>query len=368
MTTIKPAVVFVTSRLDLPGGTERTLVNVANLLCGNGHPVTILITEPISGSFFPIDKSVKLLTADLNFGITSRGNFLLRKLRLRKDIRELRRMLLANDQRIVIGTDYVSSIASFIAVGKSGFKVLAWEHHHFNWLEKSYFWRSLQKRIYPRLRTVIALNHREAELYKRAGCSTVVIPNFVTQNVSVVERQKKILTVGWLIDRKGVDLIPQIASAVFNDFPDWTWTIVGEGTLEVHLHDEIARHALQDHLFLRSPTSSDADELYAGVSLYVMTSRLECFPMVLLEAMSRGIPAVSFNCPTGPAEIISDKDDGLLVHAGDVSAMIDAVRGLIADADRRQKMSKAAEKNMQRFSPEKIYALWKNLLDTNARP
>ena len=86
--------------------------------------------------------------------------------------------------------------------------------------------------------------------------------------------------------------------------------------------------------------------------------------MVLLEAMSHGIPAVSFDCPTGPAFIINDKKDGLLVERENTEAMADAIIELIDDEKKRKAYGQQAHENIKRFAPEKIYSLWETLFDS----
>ncbi len=92
-----------------------------------------------------------------------------------------------------------------------------------------------------------------------------------------------------------------------------------------------------------------------------MTSRFECFPMVLLEAMSHGVPAVAFACLTGPAFIINDKVDGLLIEQNDISAMAEAIMNLISNEEKRKAYGDAAYHNISRFSTEKVYVLWQGL-------
>ena len=104
----------------------------------------------------------------------------------------------------------------------------------------------------------------------------------------------------WLIKSKGVDMIPAIAKRIFDKHPGWRWIIVGTGEEEKKLQEEITKNNLQKNTIIL-PVSSDIGSIYLNASVFVMTSRFECFPMVLLEAMSHGIPAVSFDCPTGPA-------------------------------------------------------------------
>ena len=96
--------------------------------------------------------------------------------------------------------------------------------------------------------------------------------------------------------------------------------------------------------------------------MFVLSSRSEGFPMVLLEAMSQGLPAVSFDCPTGPAEIIEDGRTGFLVPAGDVDALGEAILELIRDESKRRRFGAAAAERAEDYSPGRIGALWDDLV------
>jgi amylovoran biosynthesis glycosyltransferase AmsD len=356
-------IVILCSRLDLPGGTERAVVHTASLLQSNGHRVTLLVLDETAESFFPVSESIHLVQLPLHFGLTEKGNVVTRKLALLRHVRELAATLKKLEPALVISTDYVFTIAAWLACGKE-VRVAAWEHHHFHWMKKSRFWNYLFQRIYPKLDTVICLNRTEAILYANAGCTTRVIPNFISHH-EPVSTSPLLLTVGWLIKRKGADLIPAIAEKVFREHPGWQWKITGTGEESEGLKKEIAERGLQDHLLVAAPQTQEVQSLYENASLYVMTSRFECFPLVLLEAMSCGLPCVSFDCPTGPADIIRHGVDGLLVEKENVDAMAEAICSLISNEEKRKTLAANAYEGVKRFSPEKVYGLWKDFIEIN---
>jgi glycosyltransferase involved in cell wall biosynthesis len=126
--------------------------------------------------------------------------------------------------------------------------------------------------------------------------------------------------------------------------------------------DFIEKEKLQDRFILQIPASADITKEYISSSLFVLASRFEAFPMVLLEAMSHGVPCISFDCPSGPSDIITNEEDGLLVEKENPSKLSAAISSLITDDNRRKKMGIAAAQNMQRFSPDKVYQLWKEVI------
>lgn len=104
-------------------------------------------------------------------------------------------------------------------------------------------------------------------------------------------------------------------------------------------------------------------EKYAESSIYVMSSRFEGFGLVLVEAMSCGVPCVSFNCPQGPAEIIEDGVNGVLVENGNIVALADAIEDLIVNENKRIEMGRKAHEIVQKYSLEKIMDMWVELFN-----
>lgn len=355
-------IVILSSRLDMPGGTERAVVHTAALLQSKGHRVSLLVLDETAESFFPVSESIELAQLRLHFGLTDSGNVLTRKAALLAHVRRLKKELERMQPTLILSTDYVFTIAAWMACGKKNVRIAAWEHHHFSWLKKSRFWNYLFRKIYPKLDAVICLNRTEAKLYAEIGCSTKVIPNFISRH-EVAAQAPVLLTIGWLIKRKGIDLIPSIAQKVFAKYPGWQWRIIGEGPEKEALEEELKKRHLQNNVIISSPTTQNIQQLYKDASLYIMTSRFECFPLVLLEALSCGIPCLSFDCPTGPADIIRHGLDGLLLPSEDADALSTAIIQLMGNEEKRRTMSVAAYEGIERFSPLKVYALWKEYVE-----
>ena len=347
----------------MPGGIERAIVNTANLLYQNGHKISIIVFDKSSASFYPVLPGIHLINDNLHFGLTKDGNVITRKLLLLYHIKKFRTILSQLKPDIVIGTEYVYSIVTKLAFNGKGIKVIAWEHHHFNWLIKSRFWRYLQSKVYPKLDTVICLNKTESQLFQNIGCKTVVIPNFISPGTKSNLSAKSLLTIGWLIKRKGIDLIPMIAEKIFTKHKDWTWKIIGEGSEYTNLKNSVQAKSLDINVQITKPSSPDLSSVYQNGSIYVMTSRFECFPMVLLEAMSNGLPCIAFNCPTGPADIINHEQDGILIPGQDVEQMSQAIMELINNEEKRKMIGSNAYENIKRFTSDRIYKLWNDLIN-----
>lgn len=355
-------IAILCSRLDLPGGIERIIVNTANLFTDKGHSVTLLVLDEKAGSFYPINNQVKAIHESLSFGITPEGNVITRKIKLLTDVLKLRKLIKQLKPDIVIATEYPFSIAAVLSGAGATTKLISWEHHHFYELKRNSFWQKAFTYTYPRLKKIVCLNTDEQKLYDEINTSTTVIPNFIIPNAILSNHSaKRIITIGRLTSVKGIDLLLPVAKEILNNNPDWEWKIIGEGEMMGQVQDFIIRENLQQKLIIQKPISHDVSKEYADASLYVMTSQHECFPMTLLEAQSAGLPVISFDCDTGPRHIIKNGSSGILVPVQNIQQLINAIQMLIDDPEKRMKMSNVAKENASRFAPEKIYEKWQTL-------
>lgn len=356
-------IAILCSRLDLPGGIERAIVNTAGLFVSKGNKVTLAILDETAEQFYGLDARVNIVLQSLSFGITSEGNIITRKIRLLTDILKLRKILRQINADIVIATEYPFSIAALLTGIRKKSKLISWEHHHFFWLEKNQFWSRLYNLAYPRFDNIVCLNNSEAVHYKKIA-PVSVIPNFV-DNVSAERatgEAKIILSVGHLIPRKGIDMMMKVAAEILHRYPGWKWKLIGDGEMKQEVLQFIKSENLEDRFLLQAP-SKEIEKEYRGASFFVLTSRFEAFPMVLLEAQSFGLPLVSFDCPSGPAEIIEDRRNGLLIKDGNVQSMISGIASLIGDENKRKEMAAGSFEFSKKFSSENIYVLWEELLE-----
>jgi glycosyltransferase involved in cell wall biosynthesis len=355
-------ITILCSRLDLPGGIERSVVNTVNLFVEKGNKVTFLVLDSAIESFYPVHQSVNVIQLPLTFGITNEGNIISRKIKFISDIIKLKRKIRLLNPDVIISSEYPYTVAIILAGQKKYSRIYAWEHHHYAWLKKNRFWTFLFKRAYHKLHGIICLNQTEAEHYYKIAPS-FVIPNFIdTINVQQSSgNSKQILSIGWLIHRKGIDMMLKVAKNILQKYSDWTWKLIGTGEMEEKVKNFIIIEKLEGKFILEPPIDSNLENKYLNSSIFVLSSRSEAFPMVLLEAMAHGVPCISFNCPSGPADIITHNVDGLLVEKENTEKLADAISFLITNEEMRKKMGEKAVENVQRFSPENIYELWKQL-------
>ena len=205
---------------------------------------------------------------------------------------------------------------------------------------------------------------------RRRGC---VIPNPVPAvgdgDPGVGSRNATIVGMGRLSREKGFDLLLRAVAMIAGTQASWSLVIWGEGECRGELE------SLRDELGLRGKvsfpgwTAEPFGELRRS-GIFVLSSRYEGFPNVLCEAMACGLPAVSFDCPSGPREIIRDGVDGILVPAEDCEELARALRRLLEDESERSRLGERAVEVADRFGIRGVMSMWEDVLTkaTDRRP
>jgi glycosyltransferase involved in cell wall biosynthesis len=227
--------------------------------------------------------------------------------------------------------------------------------------------RAAMAEWYPRLDAVTALTNETAEGYREllgSGTRVEAIPNGVpsTGGRRAALDAKVVVSAGRLTLQKGFDRLLPVWAKVAERHPDWELRVYGEGRRLRDLRKQASELGLGGKARLMGYTSKLPDELAAS-SIYVMSSRFEGFPMVLLEAMGVGLPVVSYDCPTGPAEIVTQGVDGYVVPDGDGDALAGVLSELMDDPEKRRAFGAAAVEKAARYDPSIIASRFEALLE-----
>jgi len=210
---------------------------------------------------------------------------------------------------------------------------------------------------------VVTLTDGDAEDWRRMSKHVHIIPNVVHLNDTNLYSDcmaKRVLFVGRFEEQKNIGDLISIWQLVHPKFPDWQLDMYGDGALWEKYKQEA--DALNINIEIHKPTAQIMD-VYCNSSIFVLTSLYEPFGLVIPEAMSCGLPVVSYDSPYGPASIISDGEDGFLIPMHNRQAFADRICQLIEDESLRQCMGKKAVLSSQRFSADKIMPMWKELFE-----
>lgn len=367
-------IIYCTHSTYNPGGMERVLLNKVTYLSALPEwEVSVVTTDQHQRpSFYPFPEKVRLTDLEINYsddndkGIWKKITSYLCKRKEHK--RKLTALLLKEKPDIVVSL--YPSESSFIPDIKDGSKKVL--ELHFNKFFRIQYgrkgiiglidrWRTRQdERIVRRFDKFVVLTNEDKGYW--GGLPNIeVIPNaaiHVSKNYSEV-KNKRVIAVGRLDYQKGFDRLIQAWKLVQHTgrFSDWKLDIFGQGEWREMLQQMIDKQGLQNTVKINPPTNAILNE-YVHSSLLVMSSNYEGFGMVLVEAMSCGVPVISFDCKCGPKDIIQPGINGLLVPNGDIQALADAMMKVMEDEAYRKMLSLNARKVVDTYSEQAVMSQW----------
>jgi glycosyltransferase involved in cell wall biosynthesis len=292
-----------------------------------------------------------------HLGLSQCNNRIARLQLYRSLIKNINKICKEKSIDIVVGTTHGINSILFFLRGKV--KTIACEH--LNYMAAPLASRILRKMTYPFLDAVVVLTASDAKHYSFHK-NIKIIPNslsFLTEKKSELTN-KVVLAVGRLTYQKGFDLLISAISLIKSECNGWEVKIIGSGEDEDKLREQIKILHLGDIIRICPPTNAIIQE-YLEASIFVLSSRYEGLPMVMIEAQSCGLPIVSFDCTEGPAEIVHHNEDGLLVENGDIEGLSKALLDLMQDQERRIRFGEKAIQSANTYKSENVFRLWDSL-------
>ena len=350
-------IAFLIQDITTKGGTERTTCCLANEFAKHNHTVSIVsvFKNELAIKYF-LNSNVEIIYLthkeyNLKMGLGKRLGLIIKQHSL---VKQCQTLLTAD---VIIGQKILASL--LLWRGGLSNKSVACEHFKFEMYNK--FTRTMRNLLYTQFRQVVVLTENDEKKFTRILKNVSVIPNMISVNAtkSAGADSKRMISVGRLHPQKGYDLLLQALPRVFDQAPDWTLDIFGEGE-DYEKLIELCRHLkLTQYVHFKGYTSNIEQE-YAHAALYIMSSRFEGFPMVLLEAAACQLPIVSFQCPEGPETILAN-GGGLLVPPENSIELGKTILKVIKEDQLRAQLRNETIKITETYSPTIIYEKWMNL-------
>lgn len=371
--------IYCTHSICNPGGMERVLLNkIAYLVAHTDWEILLITTDQKNRPpFYPLPEGVRWMDLDINYSDDNdKGTIQKIKgyLRRKKNHKQKLSSIL-NKEKADVMVSLFPSESSFYPSLKDGSKKVL--ELHFNKFFRLQYNRTGLMGLIDRLRTwqdermvrkfdKFVVLSREDKGYWGKMPNLCVIPNAALRMSDTYAEgdKKRVIAVGRLDYQKGFDRLIEAWRIVQQNkaYADWHLDIFGQGEWKEMLQARINSYGLQDSMKLNAPTKQIGKE-YTESSMLVMSSNYEGFPMVMIEAMACGLPAISFDFKCGPKDIIRHGENGLLVENGNIQGLAEAMMTLMEDEELRRRMSVEARKVTETYSEEVVMKQWIDLFE-----
>jgi len=346
------------------GGAERVFCTLANHWAETGRDVTVITLGTTETDVFPLAPRVRRvglgLLRDSHGPSQQVANTVQRVRDLRQAIQE------AGATRVVSFTDKMN-VLTLLACWGGPWQVVIAERSDPRHQSLGTIWEWLRRRAYPRCGAWVVQTQSVARWARTwvGRRPVVVIPNAVAGPAAAIppieHRLPRIVAMGRLSPEKGFDVLIRAFAQLAPWYPDWALQILGTGPERERLERLAETLGVRDNVHWAG-WCDRPEAMLLDASVFVLPSRYEGFPNALLEAMACGLPCIASDCDSGPAEIIRDGVDGLLVPPDNVEALAQTLQQLVADQARRAALGRRAGDVAGRFSREAFFARWEAVL------
>ena len=352
------------------GGAERVVSILASELTQQEREV-VVITHFKAENEYPVNDNVKIICLSNLDEVTYRKKiniFFLSKL-----IIELRKQIKKENPDFIVPFLWTTCVRTDLALTglKLKKRVIQTVRNNPDVFPKKYIMKKYRDYLVKKSNLTIVQNEQQKCYFQNNLWDKIkVLPNPVSPSLLDIDRHEnktkfKIIGVGRLEKQKNFDLLIDVVGTIIKSNVNVTLDIYGEGSMKSELQSHIDNLQLNKYIKLKG-RSNDYFDIYGTASLFVLSSDFEGMPNTLLEAMAVGLPCISTNCPTGPAEIICSGKNGILVPVGDKDKMVQAINNLIQQDTLRSNIGKSAKQTIvQEYTPEKITCKFIEICESN---
>lgn len=354
-------ILFVISSLR-GGGAERVASTLCNHWAELGHEVILVTLDGTESDFYKCNADISRYALD---SYTSSKNILQKVYANARRLFKIAKIVRNTKPDIVVAFMDVSNVLATVACLGTKVPVVISERSYPPYFHDNDMFDRIRKFVYRFSHAFVAQTEMVAswgrDFYKRR-IEIIVNPisNKALYNGTPVVPENIILGMGRLHPDKGFDLLVDAFSLCCDDIPEWQLHIAGHGPEHNRIMQQIQRLNLTHRIVLLGETPEPA-KCYAKAKLFVLSSRVEGFPNVLIEAMANGLAVASFDCDSGPKDIIKNDVDGVLVKAMDVPALANTIKVLVNDQQKREQLSKSAALVRHKYILENISQQWLDL-------
>lgn len=347
------------------GGAERVMSILANELTERGYDIVLISGDSIDTDFYTLRKNICRESIEQKKVSTNIMSAIMNNI---VKIYRLRSMFRKHNPELIISFMDRMNVSVLIASKWLSVPVIVSEHTNPQRMHLKGILSKVRLWTYKWAAAVVVLisDHKQ-ELEKFVPSSHIyVIPNpalptklNIKWTLPFSMPSPSVVAMGRLVPLKGFDLLLKAFAKC--QYDNWSLVILGEGEQRNQLLSMIKKLNLESRVMLPGRVNNPG-EVFQRSDFFVLSSRVEGFPMALLEAMSSGLPVISFDCPTGPSEIIRDGIDGILVPMGDIEAMTTAMNRLMGNKKERLRLAKNAREVVDRYSVSMVMEKWIKLL------
>lgn len=352
---------YIVNDLNRKAGTEKAVTLIANKMAELDNDVSILSFVDVISPGYKIHESINII----NLNMKNKSL----KIYYFEVVKKIIDIIKDNCFDYVIEAEVYNRLFTTYALRKSKAKIITWEH--FNYYvtlgrKERAFARCLAARYSDAIVTLTELDKKNyiTNLKCRGIIKAIGNPVEFRPTNKCEYNSKNVLAVGRFTYQKGFDILLKCWKRIneSNKNGEWKLNIVGDGEDKKKLQQFIREERLENTVRICEPTSEIA-KYYLNSSIYVMTSRFEGLPMVLIEAMSFGLPVVSLNCQTGPSDLIEDGKNGFLCDFKDYDSFCEKVEYLMKDKEIREKIGNEAKNITNKLDIDVIANKWMDLFE-----